>query len=273
MKWCEIRSALLPQEYSKHKSRGIKAIALLLLCAYLAVFLSGTIAVNRFVSGIYSDIAEFVLQSESFNLSNGTFEYNSNTKKCYVESLDAYIYIDTDTSYTSAPANEEKHLAYIFIGYDGAYILFDGIEFKVSIAELYAQMGAFAFDDALAKEYIPQGYGIVTNLVVCISVFLCVLLLVVLFAVILLLSLIVRFVVKLAKLSLDYSQILYICTGSFIWPFLVFTVLFVFPNSLLFSAVYLSDLIRIFVAAVLLYVIIALYPMLLQKEKSKSSGK
>lgn len=273
MKWCDLRSALLPHEFHKHKSRGIKAIALLLLCAYLALFLSGALAVNRFVTGIYSDIAEFVLSADSFSLSDGVFEFNSNTKQCYIKAVDTYLHIDTSLSYTSASKPEEDHLAYLFLGNDGAYIYFDGLEFRISIAELYSQMGVFSFDDTLAKQYVPQGYGIVNNLVASISVFLCAVMLVVLVLAVLLLSIIVKHVARFAKFGLDYSQVLYISAGSFIYPFIALAILFIFPNSVLFTAVYFSDLIRIFVAAILLYVIAAFYPMLQQKEKSKQSGK
>ena len=273
MKWCDLRSALLPQEFYKHKSRGIKAIALLLLCAYLALFLSGALAVNRFVTGIYSDIADFVSKADSFSLSDGVFEFNSNAKQCYVEAIDMYLNIDTSLSYTSVPKLDKEYLVYLFIGNDGAYVLFDGYEFKISIAELYSQLGVFTFDDTLAKQYIPQGYGIVNNLIASVSVFIGVVMLVVLILAVLLLSIIVKHVARFAKFGLDYSQVLCISIGSFFYPFVLLAILFIFPNSVLFTAVYFSDLIRIFVAAILLYVIVAFYPLLQQKEKSKQSGK
>ena len=91
--------------------------------------------------------------------------------------------------------------------------------------------------------------------------------------ILLLLSIIVKYVAKLAKFGLDYSQVLYISVGCFIYPFIALAILFIIPNSVLFTAVYFSDLIRIFVAAILLYVIVAFYPMLQQKEKSKQSSK
>lgn len=268
MKWTDIKSALLPHKYFSHKSRSIKTACLLLLCAYVTAFLCVTFSVKNFTGDIYGDITEFISAADDFSLAGDKFTFISEQKSCYIENIDFILTVDSDADYRDIPENTDRTpLIYAFIAGNGVYVNFDGIEYSASISEIFNEVGEFDFTKTYVSGYLSGNTNILFNLVFSVLVFVALLFVFVTAIAVLLVSLIIRLIKALIKCRLDFKQILFISIGSLIYPILFTGVVFVFPNSILFVAVYFFDILRLLAAAVLLYVLFAIYPFFTSSSK------
>ncbi len=262
MKLSDIKSALLPHEYVNNKSKSIKTVGLLLLFAYVLAFVGMSYAVGSFFNSVYEDVSAFVMSADEFYLSDGVFTFKGENGSCYIESIDSNIMIDTSSSYSDMKEElgGNEYIASAVIASDGFGVAFAGNEVWYSVSELYAMMGEFTFNKALVEEYIGEGENIISNLTVSIGAFVMVAFLPIFAVIILLISLVVRLMRRLTGTRLEFSQLLFVSCGSLIYPLLAVVLLCLFPNSVLFTAVYLFDILRLLTAEVLLYIFLAMYP-------------
>lgn len=271
MSLTDIKSALLPHKYILHKSKSIKTACFLLLCAYLISFVCIACSLRSFTNGIFKDVTSFLSQAENFELAGDKFTFVSDQKSCYIENIDLSLTVDTDADYHDVPENDDRtHLISVFIAGNGFYVNFDGIEYSLSINELFGKVGEFAFSKANIEGYLSSGTNILFNIIFSALIFAVLLFIFVIAVCVLLVSLIIRLIKSLIKCPLDFMQIMFISIGSLIYPVLFIGFISVFPNSVLFVAVYFFDILRLLVAAVLLYVLFAMYPFFTNSSKNNT---
>lgn len=271
MSLTDIKSALLPHKYISHKSKSVKTACFLLLCAYLISFVCMACSLKSFTNGIFKDITNFISQSENFELVGDKFTFVSEQKECYIENIDLSLTVDTDADYHNVPENSDRTpLITVFVAGNGFYVNFDGIEYMSSISELFNNVGEFAFSKDDIEGYLLGGTNILFNIIFSALIFAILLFIFVIAICVLLVSLIIRLTKSLIKCPLDFKQIMFISIGSFIYPILFIGFISVFPNSVLFTAVYFFDILRLLIGAVLLYVLFALYPFFTDSSKNNT---
>ncbi len=272
MKLTDIKSALLPHKYSAHKSKNVRIVLLLLLCSYLIAFVCMTCSVKSFTDSIYEDAADFISSASDFYLTEEKFTFDGNEKSCHIKKIDLLLTVDTDADYQNAPENEERvPLISVFVAGNGIYLRLDSFEYSASIAELYSQFGDIDFTKSDVDAFLLSNKNVLFNTVFSVLIFVAILLLVVIAIAILLVSLIIRFLNSPFRCNLDFKQIMFISIGSFIYPVLFSGLIFVFPSGILFFAVYCFDILRLLVAAVLLYILCAIYPCLIATSKASKA--
>lgn len=271
MKLADIKSALLPHKYFSHKSRNVKTACILLLCAYVIAFLCITFSVKNFTGDIYSDITEFIYSADDFYLVGDKFTFISEQNSCYVQNIDFVLTVDSNADYHDVPESTDRTpLIFAFVAGNGIYVNFDGFEYSASISEIFNEVGEFDFTKTYISGYLSGNTNIIFNLVFSVLVFIALLFVFVVLIAVLLISLIVRAVKSLIKCQLDFKQVMFISIGSLIYPILFSGIVFVFPNSILFIAVYFFDILRLLIAAVLLYVLFAMYPFFESSSKDST---
>lgn len=272
MKLTDFKSALLPHKYFAIKSKNIRSVLFLLLCAYLVSFICVTCSIKSFTDGIYNDVTEFIASSDDFYLTEEKFTFIGNEKECYIRNINSVLNVDSDADYRELPEKGEiDPLISVFIAGNGINIKFNNTEYSASVSELYAQYGELDFTKADVDNYLNENANVLFNVVFSVFVFVAVLLLLVLTIAILLISLIIRLLNSPFKCNLDFKQIMFVSVGSFIYPVLFSGLIFLFPNGILFYAVYCFDILRLLVAAVLLYILCAIYPFLTATSKDNKA--
>lgn len=228
-------------------------------------------SLKSFTNGIFKDITNFISQSENFELVGDKFTFVSEQKECYIENIDLSLTVDTDADYHNVPENSDRTpLITVFVAGNGFYVNFDGIEYTSSISELFNNVGEFAFSKDDIEGYLLGGTNILFNIIFSALIFAILLFIFVIAICVLLVSLIIRLTKSLIKCPLDFKQIMFISIGSFIYPILFIGFVSVFPNSVLFTAVYFFDILRLLIGAVLLYVLFALYPFFTDSSKNNT---
>lgn len=269
MKLTDIKSALLPHKYCAHKSKSVGTPFLLLLCACLIAFVCVICSVKSFTDGIYDDITDFISSADNFYLSESGFSFIGKEKSCYIKNVDLIVNVDSDADYLNIPENGDRTpLISVFIAGNGINVNFDGLEYSASVAELYTKFGNLDFTKSDVDIYLNSSTNILFNAIFSLLLFILMLAVFILAVSVLLISLLIRLLNRICKCGFDFKQIMFISIGSFIYPILFGGLIFVFSDGILFCAVYGLDILRLFIGAVLLYILFAVYPIFVSVSKT-----
>lgn len=225
---------------------------LIFAAAYIILFVAATISARNFTKLVVDSFSSNIENTENFYMSDDKFYYDGDSFEGYINGLGITLVICTKGNVS---INEDKPT--ILVSSNSAVYSYKDFSFGIDFASLKESAGDIDFSKSDITNDFEAVKNMVLNILVSASVVIFVLLIPILLLLMLLLALLAYGLFKYFKITVNFTQTLFIAIGSMIYPAIAAAIIFAVPNGFQFFVIKFDTVVRFQIVLILTYLLIA----------------